>query len=161
MLKFPMGWASTGPGPPRTAAAARAGPRLLQRRRAPGLRAMADLLARAGDRGPAGLGVEVGQGAPRVVRLEEVEVRVGGQGLPEVVARGVPVAEPALDQPGVEEEPGVARAELERLAHGLAGRLRLAVLVPIPRDRVGGRRVAAERLHARQAAQRLEDGAER
>src|SRR5437879_336840 len=144
MLKFPMGWASTGPGPPRSAAAARAGPRLLQRRRPPGLLAMAALLARAGDRGPAGLGVEVGQGAPRVVRLEEVEVRVGRQGLTEVLARGVPVAEPALDQPGVVEESGVARAELERLAHGLGGRFRLAVLVPGPGEDVVGVDVAAD-----------------
>src|SRR5437660_11559796 len=116
MAKFPMGWPRARPGAPRSAATASAIP-TARPRPVPRLLAMTGLRAVGGHRSPVALGLEIDQGAPRLVGLEHVEGGVDRQGAPEVVARGGPMTEPALDQPGVEEHLGVPRAKPERLRH--------------------------------------------
>jgi hypothetical protein len=66
---------------------------------------------------PVGL-AELLEGVLGHFRLQKVEVGVCRQGALEVLAGSLGVPERSMNQPGMEEEPGVLRAELQRLRHG-------------------------------------------
>ena len=89
---------------------------------------------------PSGTGVrcELGQDTRRQVRIEDVEMRVRSQSPVQIGARLRCLTETMPNRAGVEKQPCVLRAQLQRLLHGRAGLLRLATFVQGPGEQIIG-----------------------